>query len=112
MPPHYARLEDMLQDKLHTWILTPTQQRSRLWELCSYHGIAFVRAESSAHARRLAAGAFCKEGAMASGKVVESPWLSGALVRCEVDLNSRFDAVDSPGIVEPLATGLGRFPGG
>ena len=101
MPSYYTRLDDLLRDKLHTWILTPTQQRSRLWELCSYRGVAFVRAESAVHARRLAAGAFCKDGALAPGRVVESPWLSGVLVRCEVDFSSRFNTVDTPGVVEP-----------
>lgn len=110
MPPYYARLDAVLRDRLHTWKLTPTQQRSRLWELCSYRGVVFVRAESCAQARQLAASAFCKEGAIAPGKLVESPWLSSGLARCEAYLDARFDAVNTAGVVDP-PTGHDRQPG-
>ncbi len=101
MPSRYARLDSVLQQKLHTWKLSPTEKRSKLWELCSYWGVVIVRAENSIQARELAANAFCQDGARAFERLVESPWLSAALARCEVSFDPRFDAIDTPGVVDP-----------
>ena len=65
MPPRYATLDAVLQEKLHTWRLSPTEKRSKLWELCSYSGVVIVRAESAVQARELAAKAFCRDGSRA-----------------------------------------------
>lgn len=101
MPPRYARLDSVLQEKLHTWQLSPTEKRSKLWELSSYSGVVIVRAESAIQARELAAKAFCRDGSRAFESLVESPWLSAALALCEISYDPRFDAVDTPGIVDP-----------
>ena len=101
MPPRYARLDAFLQEKLHTWRLTPTEKRSKLWELSSYHGVVIVRAESSAQARKLVAQAFCRDRSMASERLVESPWLSASLARCEISYDPQFDAIDAAGVVDP-----------
>ena len=101
MPSRYARLDSVLQEKLHTWRLAPTEKRSKLWELSSYLGVVIVRAESSIQARKLAAKAFCREGSIAPERLVESPWLSAALARCEISYDPQFDAIDAPSVVEP-----------
>lgn len=101
MPSRYARLDAVLQEKLHTWQLSPTEQRSKLWELSSYLGVVMVRAESSLQARELAAKAFCREGPIAPERLVESPWLSAALARCEISYDPQFDPIDTPGVVDP-----------
>ena len=101
MTPRYARLDSFLQEKLHTWRLAPTDKRSKLWELSSYEGVVVVRAESSAQARKLVAQAFCRDGSMATERLVESPWLSAALARCEISYDPQFDAIDKPGVVDP-----------
>lgn len=101
MPSRYARLDSVLQQKLHTWKLSPTEKRSKLWDLCSYWGVVIVRAENSIQARELAASAFCQDGAKAFERLVESPWLSATLARCEVSFDPRFDAIDTPGVVDP-----------
>ena len=101
MPPRYARLDSVLREKLHTWQLSPTEQRSKLWDLCAYSGPVMVRAESSTQARELVAKAFCRDGSRAFERVLESPWLSAALARCEISYDPRFDAVDAPGVVDP-----------
>ena len=101
MPSRYATLDAFLQEKLHTWRLSPTEQRSKLWDLCSYAGLVIVRAESSIQARELAAKAFCRDGSRAFERLLESPWLSAALARCEILYDPRFDAVDTPGVVDP-----------
>jgi hypothetical protein len=102
MPPRYARLDSVLQEKLHTWQLSPTEKRSKLWELSSHWGVVVVRAESSMRARELAAKAFCRDRSRAFEGLVESPWLSPALALCEISFDPRFDAVDTPGIVDPI----------
>ena len=101
MPSRYTRLDSVLQQKLHTWKLSPTEKRSRLWQLCSYWGVAIVRAENSIQARELAACAFCQDGAKGFERLGESPWLSATLARCEVSFDPRFDAINTPGVVEP-----------
>src|ERR1700741_3526235 len=103
MSPRYATLDAVLQEKLHTWRLSPTEKRSKLWELSSYSGMVIVRAESSVQAREIAAKAFCRDGSRAFESLVESPWLSAALAVCEVSYDPRFDAVDTPGIVDPTS---------
>jgi hypothetical protein len=101
--PRYARLDAVLQEKLHTWQLCPTEKRSKLWELCSYSGVVIVRAETSVQAREITAKAFCRDGSRAFESLVESPWLSPALAVCEVSFDPRFDAFDTPGVVEPMS---------
>ena len=103
MPPRYATLDAVLQEKLHTWRLSPTEKRSKLWELCSYSGVVIVRAESAVQARELAAKAFCRDGSRAFESLVESPWLSPALALCEISFDSRFDVFDTPGVIEPVS---------
>ena len=103
MPPRYARLDSVLQEKMHTWQLSPTEKHSKLWELSSYSGVVIVRAESSIQARELAAEAFCRDGARAFESLVESPWLSAALALCVISYDPRFDAVDAPGVVDPIS---------
>ena len=100
MPSRYARLDSVLQQKLHTWKLSPTEKRSKLWELCSYWGVVIVRAENSIQARELAASALCKDGPKPLQSLVESPWLNAALARCEILYDSRFDAVDTAGVAD------------
>jgi hypothetical protein len=97
----YARLDSALRAKLHTWKLSPKESQSRLWDLCSHTGEVFVRAATADRARELAALAFRKHGLMTPGNIVESPWLSRALVRCEVVNDARFDNVDHAGVVYP-----------
>jgi hypothetical protein len=106
VPSRYARLDAVLREKLHTWQLSPTEKRSKLWELSSYEGMVVVRAESSIQARKLVAQAFCRDGSMATDRLVESPWLSTSLARCEISYDPRYDAVDTPGVVDPRAGDL------
>lgn len=107
MAARYARLDAFLREKLHTWQLSPTDKRSKLWDLSSYSSVVVVRAETSAQARELAAKAFNREGTSAFDRPLESPWLSAALTRCEISYDPRFDAVDTPGVVDPRAESRG-----
>lgn len=97
----YSRLDEVLREPLHTWKLSPTENRSKLWASSSYWGVVIVRAENPVRARELAARAFCKDGTRALDRFIESPWLNAALARCQVLYDPRFDAVDSAGVVDP-----------
>lgn len=101
MTSRYPTLDSVLQQKLHTWKLSPTEKRSKLWDSCSYWGVVIVRAENSHQARQLAARAFCKDAVKALESLAESPWLSAALARCEIVYDPRFDAVDTAGVADP-----------
>jgi hypothetical protein len=96
----YSTLDAVLRERLHTWRLSPTESRSKLWDASSYWGAVIVRAENSVQARELAARAFCKDGPRALESFAESPWLSATLARCEILYDPRYDAVDAAGVVD------------